>query len=677
MSAPLLTPESYEKLVQELNAHAHAYYVLDTPQISDYEYDRYYRQLEAYETTHPDRVLPESPTQRVGDKPLDGFEPFFHQTKLPSLGNAFDEEEVLAFHDRIIKVLGDKAQFTYTIEPKIDGLAVALHYEKGQFKVGATRGDGFQGEAVTDNLKTIRALPLKLAEPMDLEVRGEVYLPKSQFEKIKDQFANPRNAAAGTIRQLDPRIAASRHLAIWVYQGLLDTQKTHFDTLETLRKLGLPVIPMIQKASTIDGVMRAVRAIQEAKDKLDFEIDGAVIKVNEFGFQEELGMTTKAPRWAIAYKFPTEQAVTTLLDITVQVGRTGILTPVAKLAPVRVTGVVVQHATLHNMDEIERKGVKIGDEVVVQRAGEVIPEVVRVFQTSSESSVFQMPESCPECQSPVQHEDGEVAYYCSNPQCPAIIQGQLRHFVGRDAMDIEGMGEKLIAQLVSMGRLKTVADLFTLTQAELTEMERMGEKSAANVVASIEKSKEKPFAEVLFALGISFVGKRAAQIIAEAFPTLPQLRQTATIEALNALYEIGEKTAESLMNAIQNPAFSNVLDALEEMGVGTKAVKVVQPSTQGYFTGKTVLFTGTLSMKRKDAEDMVKAQGGKMAGSVSKTLDVLVVGVDAGSKLEKAEKINIKTPIITILTEADFLEQIRASLSDPSHSDDPSQPTLF
>jgi DNA ligase (NAD+) len=643
--------EAYQSEVKELNRHAHLYYTLDAPEISDDEYDLRYKALVAFEEAHPLQIDPLSPTQRIGHAVSGKFPPFQHPSKLPSLGNVFSRDELHAFVERVRKGLDGEVP-RFTVEPKIDGLAVALHYKEGRLDIAATRGDGFTGETVTPNVKTIRSLPLILNEPITCEVRGEIFMRKSVFDSFSDSFANPRNAAAGSIRQLDPKIASERKLDIFIYQGVGLDLGSHSETLERLKALGLPVNPNLMVCETLEEVEIAVEKIRDMKASVDWETDGAVIKVDRESYQEELGFTVKAPRWATAYKFPTEQVVTRLLDIEVQVGRTGVLTPVAKLDPVRVTGVKVSNATLHNMDEIERKGVKIGDDVVVQRAGEVIPEVVRVHGTYPESRLFEMPDVCPVCSHKVYHQEGDVAYRCLNPTCPARLKGNLEHFVGRKAMDIDGMGKQLIDQLVDEGFLNALSDIYYLTFEQLEGLERMGEKSAKNVLAAIEASKSRPLSRFVFALGIPFVGERTAELLVEHFGSLEALL-IASHEDLLDVSEVGSVIAQSCVETFQSFSFQLELKRFFDAGVTPTIQSSVKVSDA--LEGKTFLVTGTLSdYSRTDAQALIKEHGGRVVSSVSKKLDVLVVGDKPGSKVTKAETLNESGAEIQILDEDGF-----------------------
>ncbi len=646
-----MIPSEYLDLVKKLNTHAHAYYSLDAPEISDFDYDILYKKLVDFEENNPAKVDALSPTQRVGDKLLEGFESFQHPSKLPSLSNVFNDEELEAFVERVEKGLNGK-KATFTVEPKIDGLAIALHYKEGRLVVGATRGDGSRGELVTSNIKTIKSLPLILNKAVDMEVRGEVFIRKSVFKSLEADFANPRNAAAGSIRQLDPSVTAKRRLDVFLYQGIGMNEPTHDRVLRAVSALGLPVNKDVLMCVSVSEIKKAIRHIIEKRDDYDWEIDGAVIKVNECAYQDALGYTIKAPRWATAYKFPTEQVVTRLNDIEIQVGRTGVLTPVAKLEPVRVTGVMVSNATLHNMDEIGRKGVKIGDDVVVQRAGEVIPEVVRVEQTYETSELFFMPLDCPSCSATVHHEDGDVRYYCVNMMCPAQVKGRLEHFVARKAMDIDGFGKQLVDQLVDLGLVQDLADIYYVTREQLLDLDRMGETSADNILKALEDSKTKSLSKFLFGLGIPFVGERSAEIIVESFPSLDKILMVSK-EKLLDLYDIGDTIAESFLTTIQSPEFIRLLRRFLDAGI--KAEHVEGEIESDIFSGQTFLITGTLSQfSRTQAQDEVKKRGGKILSSVSKNLDVLLVGDKPGSKVGKAVKLNESGATIQIMDESLF-----------------------
>lgn len=646
-----LNHSDYLKLVEDLNKYAEAYYTHDDPLVTDFEYDEHYKRLQVFESVHPLLVSPKSPTQHVGYKPLEKFEPYVHKQKLASLGNVFNKDEVEQFLNRVYKTL-ERSEVSFTVEPKIDGLAVALHYENGRLMVGATRGDGFTGENITQNIKTINCLPKQLKEPLSLEVRGEVYMKKSVFSGFSADFANPRNAAAGSMRQLDARIAAKRNLDIFIYQGIGLEKETHSEVIHALKDLGFPCNEAVKLCHNLDEIMDHIHWIESKRSEFDWEIDGAVIKLNEFEDQERMGYTTKSPRWAMAYKFKAEQVVTQLNDIIIQVGRTGTLTPVAVLEPVRVGGVLVKRATLHNEDEIKRKQLNIGDEVIVQRAGDVIPEVVKVFKSAKHPKEFHMPTRCPVCGSEVVKLEGEVALKCRNWNCQAQLKGRLEHFVSRKAMDIDGFGKQQIDQFVDLGWIKSIADIYTLKREDIIQLERQAEKSTDNLLRAIENSKNPSFERFVYALGIPYVGQRSAELLAQKFDSLEAILSAST-EDITSIYEIGETIAHAIHAIAENTEFRFMLNRLYEAGL---KINYDKKQVEGCFSGKTFLITGTLeSMKRGDAEKIIKDNGGRILSSVSKNLNVLVVGQNPGSKLEKAEKINKKEFIIHILSENDLL----------------------
>ncbi len=635
----MISHQAYTDLIQTLNQYARDYYTNDTPSISDAEYDHLYRTALQFEEANPLLVDPASPTQRIGDKPLEKFEQFEHSQPLPSLGNIFNFSELETFYNRILKDLSlDASHLNFTIEPKMDGLAVAVHYQNGLLVSAATRGNGKVGENVTHTVKTIKSLPLQLKEPITLEVRGEVFIRKSMFEKIKDQFANPRNAAAGSLRQLDPAIAAQRHLDIMIYQGVSLPFSSHSETLSYLKQLGFQT-SQILKASSLQDVQTACDTIQKNRASYDWDIDGAVIKVDDLLFQSHLGFTAKAPRWAVAYKFASEQAATQLHDITVQVGRTGILTPVAELVPVKVGGVTVQRATLHNIDEIRRKDLHINDTVLIQRAGDVIPEVVKVVLQADDRKPFEMPTNCPVCDSVVVQLPEEVAFRCINPQCKAQLKGRLSHFVSRKAMDIDGLGDAIIDQVVDLELVKSPADLYTIPKETWASLERMAEKSAQNICDALNNSKTISLSRFIYALGIPLIGEKTAESLAFHFGTLERFRQSNQDELVN-LQDFGEKTAAVLYQTINSSDFSTLIDSLLENGIMPKP----EIKQKGILEGLTFLITGTLTQfSRIEAEAAIKAKGGRILSAVSKNLDTLIVGDNAGSKFEKAQKLGIKT----------------------------------
>ncbi|QPA31224.1 NAD-dependent DNA ligase LigA [Thermaerobacillus caldiproteolyticus] len=656
-----------EELRQLLNKYNYEYYVLDNPSVPDAEYDRLMQELIALEEQYPELKTKDSPSQRVGGQALEAFQKVEHRTPMLSLANAFNEGDLRDFDRRVRQEVGENV--AYVCELKIDGLAVSLRYEDGYFVQGATRGDGVIGEDITENLKTIRSLPLRLHEPVTLEARGEAYMPKKSFERLNEQrrergeelFANPRNAAAGSLRQLDPKIAASRHLDLFVY-GLANAEElgidSHSAALDYLQQLGFKTNPARRKCANMDEVIQFIHEWQEKRPQLSYEIDGIVIKVDSFEQQEQLGTTAKSPRWAIAYKFPAEEVVTKLIGIELSVGRTGVVTPTAILEPVRVAGTTVQRASLHNEDLIRAKDIMIGDYVVVKKAGDIIPEVVNVLpeRRTGEEVAFSMPTHCPECESELVRLDGEVALRCINPKCPAQIREGLIHFVSRQAMNIEGLGEKVIAQLFREGLVHDVADLYTLTKEQLMNLERMGEKSATNLLNAIEASKQNSLERLLFGLGIRHVGAKAAKVLAEHFETMDRL-QTATKEELMTIHEIGEKMADSIVAYFGKPEVHQLLNELLSYGVnmtykGPKTVKATD--VDSYFAGKTVVLTGKLeTLSRNEAKEKIEQLGGKVTGSVSKNTDLVIAGTDAGSKLTKAQQLDIE-----IWDEARFLQEI-------------------
>lgn len=652
-----------EALRRQIEEHNYWYYVKDDPKISDAEYDALMRELIELEAAFPDLVTPDSPSQRVGGAPLDAFEKVTHAVPMLSLDNAFDEGDLREFDRRVRSLLGGEA-VQYVVEPKIDGLAVTLRYEDGLFVRGATRGDGMTGENITQNLKTIRSLPLRLRRPLTLEVRGEAFMPKAAYERLNRErqargeplFANPRNAAAGSLRQLDPRVAAERTLDLFVY-GLAQIEgeavATHWEALTLLEELGFKVNPERRRFATIDEVIAHCAEWAARRHDLPYVIDGLVIKVDRFDQQERLGATAKSPRWAIAYKFPAEEAVTVLEDIEVSVGRTGVVTPTAILRPVQLAGTTVKRASLHNEDIIREKGIRLGDHVVVRKAGDIIPEVVAVLaerRTGSERP-FSMPTHCPACGSALVRFEGEVALRCVNPSCPAQIVEGLIHFASRDAMNIEGLGERVCQQLFDHGLVRNVADLYFLDRDELLRLERMGPKSADNLLAAIKRSKANSLERLVYGLGIRFIGAKAAKTLAQHFSTLDRL-MAATFDELLTVPEIGPKMADSVVTYFARPEVRTVIDRLKAAGVNTVykgpslAAQAASP-----FAGKTVVLTGTLaSMTRKEAQERIEALGGKVASSVSKRTDLVIAGENAGSKLAKARELGVP-----VIDEAAFL----------------------
>ncbi len=662
-----------EKLREQLRHHAHAYYVLDTPEIPDVEYDRLFRALEKLESEHPELVTPDSPTQRVGAGPLASFTQVKHRIPMLSLGNVFSDEELLAFDKRIRDRLKNDAVIEYAAEPKLDGLAVSIVYQDGLLVQAATRGDGTTGEDVTHNVKTIQSVPLKLSGkkyPALLEVRGEVYMPKKGFNALNAKarklgektFANPRNAAAGSLRQLDPRIAAQRPLAMYCYSVGIHEGGTFPDThsamLQQLGLWGLPVCAESDLVEGVDGCLEYYRVVQNKRDRLPYDIDGVVYKVNSFALQETLGFVARAPRWAVAHKFPAQEELTTITDVEFQVGRTGALTPVARLEPVSVGGVTVSNATLHNMDEIERKDIRIGDRVVVRRAGDVIPEVVSavVAERQGTEKRIILPELCPVCQSAVERIEGEAVARCTGGlYCKAQRSEAIKHFVSRKAMDIDGLGEKLVEQLVETNLINTVADIYTLKLEQLTALERMGEKSASNLLAAIKKSKTPTLARFIYALGIREVGEATAMNLAASYTDISSLAK-ASLEELQDIQDIGPIVAQHIINFFAQAHNREVIEALASVGIAPRSVVISADKKAAQLAGKTFVITGTLSsMSRDEAREFLQQKGAKVTGSVSAKTDYLLAGESAGSKLSKAEKLGVK-----VISEEDLADLLKS-----------------
>ncbi|MED0676936.1 NAD-dependent DNA ligase LigA [Aneurinibacillus thermoaerophilus] len=658
-----------KELRKIIEQHNYYYYVKDNPQISDYEYDQLMQELIHIETEFPELLTPDSPTQRVGGAPLESFEKVEHSIPMLSLSNAFDEQDLRDFDRRVRQGLGVEGPIGYICELKIDGLAVSLRYENGRFVRGATRGDGRTGEDITQNLRTIRSLPLVLKKPLTIEVRGEAFMPRRAFERLNKEramreellFANPRNAAAGSLRQLDPKIAASRSLDIFLYSVVGEDTlpvDTHSGSLSMLEELGFKVNPERRVCEGIEEVISFIEGWTEKRGELPYDIDGMVVKVDRLAYQEELGYTAKSPRWAIAYKFPAEEAITILRDIEVTVGRTGAITPTAILDPVQLAGTTVQRASLHNEDIIREKGIMIGDHVVVKKAGDIIPEIVevKVDKRTGDEQPYHMPTHCPACDSELVRLDEEVALRCINPQCPAQIREGIIHFVSRNAMNIDGVGEKVVTQLYEKGLVRSVADLYYLDREELLKLERMGEKSVDNMLNAIEASKNNSLERLLFGLGIRFVGEKAARLLAQHFGTMEAL-QNATEEEIVTVHEIGTKMAESIVKYFAKPEVVETIERLREAGVNMeyKGLRPEEVDADSPFAGKTVVLTGTLaSVTRKEAQHMIEARGGKVSGSVSKRTDLVVAGEAAGSKLGKANELGIQ-----VIDEKTFLEWIK------------------
>ncbi len=655
------------KLREIINHHNYRYYVLDSPEISDSEYDELMRELRQFESEHPEFVTTDSPTQRVGAPPVETFGVVVHPQPLLSLANAFSYEELAAWHKRVSKLLGGR-QFDLVCEPKIDGLAVALIYVDGLLVTGATRGDGYRGEDITQNLKTIRSIPLSVPKeaPPRFEVRGEVYLPKAGFKKLNEErakeelslFANPRNAAAGSVRQLDSNITARRPLDIFVY-GLgwaegKAVPDTHWEIMQYLKSLGFKINPDIALRHSLDEAEKYYQRWLESRDESPYEADGIVAKVNSIALQQELGTVAHEPRWALAYKFPAVQGTTKLIDIGINVGRTGSLNPYAILEPVRVGGVVISSAALHNEEDIRRKDIRMGDWVVVQRAGEVIPEIVEpiVSRRTGKEKIFHMPGRCPVCGSEVIKPEGEAMHRCTNAACPSQALERIKHFVSRGAMDMDGVGEKLCQALFEAGLIKDAADLYYLTREQLLGMERMADKSASNVLNSIEKSKNRPLARVIFALGITHVGDQYAELLAERFRSIDDLAK-ASEEDLSTIATIGPKIAEGVVAFFRQERNRQIVERLRKAGVRLEAEKIEKAKPEELpLAGLEFVLTGKLeSFSRSEAEAKIKALGGKAASDVTRKTSYVVVGADPGSKLAKAQKLGTKT-----ISETEFMD---------------------
>ena len=658
------TADRLEALRDEIRHHNHLYHVLDDPEIPDAEYDRLMRELVKLEKEHPDLITPDSPTQRVGDAPVSEFGTVTHELPMLSLDNAFSEDELRDFDRRVADRLDlgeEAAKLVYAAEPKLDGAAVSLLYRDGVFVRAATRGDGTTGEDITHNIKTIESIPLRLqgsGYPGVLEVRGEVFMPKAGFEEYNRKaaaagektFVNPRNAAAGSLRQLDPRLTAERPLDMYAYSvGIVENGSlpgTHSETLTVLQEWGLKVCPERDVVIGVDGCLGYYSRIGDARDELPYEIDGVVYKVNEYGLQRELGFVSRAPRWAIAHKFPAQEEMTVLNDVEWQVGRTGALTPVARLEPVFVGGVTVSNATLHNIDYLHEKDVRIGDTVIVRRQGDVIPAVVSVVKSKRPDGAkeVQLPTNCPVCNSHVVREEGDAVARCTGGLfCSAQRVEALKHFVSRRAMDIDGLGAKVIEQLVDIGRVETPADLFSLEAGELVDLERMGEKSAAKLIAAIDKSRSTTLARFLFALGIREVGEATASGLAQHFGRFENLA-SATDEELQSVPDVGPVVARRIVEFFAEPHNMEVISSLRERGVNWPESDPAVLAEDGPLAGKTFVLTGTLSgMTRDEAKEKIVALGGKVTGSVSRKTDFVVYGEKAGSKLAKAERLGVDT----------------------------------
>ncbi|MCX7914068.1 MAG: NAD-dependent DNA ligase LigA [Thermodesulfovibrionales bacterium] len=659
-----------ERLVKELNFHCYRYYVLDSPIISDEEYDRLYRRLKELESKY-NYILPDSPTQRVGAPPLDKFEKVIHVEPMLSLDNAFSYNDLLEFDRRIKRLLTTEGDIEYTVEPKYDGLAIELTYVDGLLKKASTRGDGYTGEDVTQNIKTIKSVPLRIEGPnlvpKYIDIRGEIYMHIKDFEELNKQreregeqlFANPRNAASGSVRQLDPLVTQKRKLHLSCYgigkvEGISFTSQWEFINWLKVARFPIPIIVKVEKG--IDKVIKAIEEIYGKRNTFPFETDGVVVKVNDFRMQKSLGVKTREPRWAIAYKFPAHQAITKILDIKGSVGRTGVITPYAVLEPVRIGGVTVSRSTLHNWDEVERKDIRIGDYVVVERAGDVIPHVIMAVKERRTGSEIlpKRPNRCPVCNSLVIAEEGEVALRCISLDCPAQVQERLIHFASRSAMNIEGLGEKNVNLLYSQGLIRHFEDIYKLTKNDLIKLPRFAEKSAQNLISAIEDSKNAKLAKLLYALGIPHVGEYAAHLLAQNFERLEDLYNIQKEKLLN-IKQLGEKTSDAISSFFNNPKNLRTLEMLKKYGV-----RVTNPDFKGYhyekkpFIGLTFVITGTFPIPRKELQEKIFSLGGHVSSSISNKTDFLLLGEQPGSKLEKAKSLNIK-----IIDYDEFLKMIQ------------------
>ncbi len=660
--------EETNRLREEIRRHDNLYYVLDSPEISDPEYDLLFRKLQGLERSYPELITPDSPTQRVGGQPLEKFGEISHALPMLSLSNVFEESEIKEFDQRVVRTLGDGKRIDYVVEPKLDGVALELVYENGLLVSGSTRGDGYIGEDVTANVRTVKAIPLRLksagwfSKATLLDVRGEIFMNRADFDELnrgRDEeglpsFANPRNASAGSLRQLDPRVTARRPLkfrAHGVGRAEPALPGTQMELLEGLATLGVPAnLENTRLCRGIEEVLEHYRKLQEIREHLPYEIDGAVVKVNSLTDQVALGLKTRSPRWAVAFKFEPMQAMTKVLKIDVNVGRTGALTPLALMEPVSVGGVTVSRATLHNQDEIDRKDIREGDTVVIQRAGDVIPEIVKVVRElrPDNTKPYSIPDKCPVCGSEAVRLPGQSAKRCVNVSCPARIKETIRHFASRGAMDIEGLGYKLVDQLVDRGLVHTPADLYFLSKDMLASLERMADKSASNILEVLERSKEVSADRFLYALGIPLVGEHVARLLLEAFRDLDALPKQ-NVNALQRIHGIGPEVAQSVASFFQEQRNVEMIQRLLSAGIKPASLPALESEAETPLTGKAIVFTGSLSIERSDAKEAVEAAGGKVTGSVSRKTDYVVVGTDPGSKLDKARELGV-----TVLTEDDF-----------------------
>ena len=649
-----------EELRSQLNYHSKRYYEMDAPEIEDYEYDMMLRELENLEEKHPELITPDSPTHRVGGKADGQFTPVEHAVPMESLQDAFSFEEIYAFDKRVRAVVDNPV---YVVEPKIDGLSVSLEYENGLLIRGSTRGDGRTGEDVTANLRTVRSIPLRIDTPLPLlEVRGEVYMPKSVFTLLTQEqelngektFKNPRNAAAGSLRQKNPKITAKRKLDIFLFNIQQINGKElsgHKESLDFIKELGFNTVPFYTRCDSIEKAIEEIEKIGNMRGSLPFDIDGAVIKVDKFSQREQLGSTSKFPKWAVAFKYPPEEKETTLTDIEINVGRTGVLTPTAVFEPILLAGTTVSRATLHNQDFINEKSISIGDRIIVRKAGDIIPEVLSVAYHNPENEIYRIPEICPSCGGKVTKEEGEVALRCCNPDCPNQLLRNLIHFCSRDAMDIEGMGSAVLEIFVEKGLIKTAADIFTLDKNEIAQIDRMGEKSAENLINAAEKAKSNDLSRLIFALGIRHIGQKAGKLLSDKFGSMQKLMD-ATTEEIFEIEGFGQIMAESVTDFFSHPESRELIKRLEKLGVNMTGEETVK---ENRFEGKIFVLTGTLTaFKRSEASKIIESLGGKTSSSVSKKTDFVLAGEDAGSKLQKANELGI-----TVISEDEFSEMIK------------------
>ena len=655
--------EKIDKLIKLLNYYNYKYYVENNPVVSDYEYDKLYHQLLELEKKYPQFIKPYSPTQRVGGQPLKEFKTVQHKIPMLSIDNTYSSDELIEF-DKRVKRMADVEYVDYVVELKYDGVAVSLIYEDGKFTLGASRGDGFRGDDITENLKTVKTIPLYIPYKKPIEVRGEVYMRKDDFEKLNRErekngeqlFANPRNATAGSLKLLDSKEVAKRNLQLFVYQGIVgNNYKNHWDVMNFLKELGFPVSPHMKHAENIKEVIDYCKEWEEKRFSLPYNIDGMVVKVNSLSLQEKLGTTTKSPRWVVAYKFPAEQVSTIIKDVTVQVGRTGTLTPVAILEPVEISGTIVSRATLHNFDEIKRLGVKIGDRVFVEKGGEIIPKIVKVIPEARDGDEkdIPVPEKCPVCGSPVIKDTGEVAIRCPNVRCPAQVKERIIHFASKNAMDIEGLGEQWVNIFVDKGLLSDYGDIYYLKYEDLINLERMGDKSVKNLLNAIEDSKNRPLSRLIFALGIRYIGTHASEILAENFSSIDHLAE-ATFDQLSSIDEIGPVMAESIVEFFKNEENLRVIEKLKKAGVKTSREEK-EIEKKDVLSGLTFVITGTLkNYTRDEITDYIKSLGGKVSSSVSKKTDYIICGEEPGSKLQRGKQLGIK-----IISEEEFEQLVK------------------